>query len=126
MPPSPSPPPLSPPLEPFPLEWKGYFGKTPSDPGYPKFPCLPADEGGGATGITTSSGKSLKQCQEDCDAAAAAGGACNALAVSPGAGLHALAYCWFKQQPDVRRFEDGSYDNWRCTSAYSYFWRSRK
>ena len=43
---------------------------------------------------------------------------------SPGAGLHALAYCWFKQQPDVRRFEDGSYDNWRCTSAYSYFWRS--
>jgi hypothetical protein len=123
-PPSPSPPRHSPPLESPPLEWEGYFGKNPSDLGYPTFPCLPADEGGGATGISTSSGKSLKQCQEDCDAAAAAGGACNALAVSPGAGLHALAYCWFKQQPDVRRFEDGSYDNWRCMSPNSYFWRS--
>ena len=121
--PKPTPTPLPSPTTP--LEWSAHYAEQANDP---NFPCIPAyvDEGAVATGIAAVlGGLSVQACQDRCDAALAAGGACNAFAVHNGATTDSVTNnCYFKQHASLSTIEAASYTGWQCSTPYSYYWHS--
>ena len=79
-----------------------------------------------ATGIAAVlGGLSVQACQDQCDAALAAGGACNAFAVHNGATTDSVTNnCYFKQHASLSTIEAASYTGWQCSTPYSYYWHS--